>query len=79
VAEVPIPAGVEDVLQFGGDRYQLTQYHFHAPSEHTINARHADVEGHFVHKNANGDTAVVGVFYAALRRSETADVQAERP
>jgi carbonic anhydrase len=63
VVEVPIPAGVEDVLQIGGDRYLLTQYHFHALSEHTVNGRHADVEGHFVHTNANGDTAVVGVFY----------------
>jgi carbonic anhydrase len=63
VVEVPIPAGIEDVLLIGGDRYQLAQYHFHAPSEHTINGRHADVEGHFVHTNAAGDTAVVGVLY----------------
>jgi carbonic anhydrase len=63
VVEVPIPPGVEDVLQIGGDRYELTQYHFHAPSEHTVNGRHADVEGHFVHTNAAGATAVVGVFY----------------
>jgi carbonic anhydrase len=63
VVEVPIPAGVDDVMQIGGDRYMLTQYHFHAPSEHTVNGRHADVEGHFVHTNAQGDTAVVGVVY----------------
>lgn len=63
VVEVMIPPGVEDVLRIGGDSYQLTQYHFHAPSEHTINGRHADVEGHFVHTNAAGDTAVVGRFY----------------
>ena len=68
VVEVPIPAGVEDVLQIGGDRYQLTQYHFHAPSEHTVNGRHADVEAHFVHTNAAGDTAVVGVFFHIGRR-----------
>ncbi|KAB2347739.1 carbonic anhydrase family protein [Actinomadura rudentiformis] len=63
VIEVRIPSGVEDVLQIGGDSYRLTQYHFHAPSEHTINGRHADVEGHFVHTNAAGATAVVGVLY----------------
>ena len=57
------PRGVEDVLQIGGDRYQLTQYHFHALSEHTVDGQHADVEGHFVHTNAAGDTAVVGVLY----------------
>jgi carbonic anhydrase len=63
VVEVPIPPGVEDVLQIGPDRYTLTQYHFHALSEHAVNGRHADVEGHFVHTNPAGDTAVVGVLY----------------
>ena len=68
VVEVPIPPGVEDVLKIGRDRYTLTQYHFHAPSEHTVNGRHADVEAHFVHTNAAGDTAVVGVFFDVGRR-----------
>jgi carbonic anhydrase len=63
VVEVPIPAGVHDTLQIGGDSYRLTQYHFHAPSEHAVNGRLADVEAHFVHMNAQGATAVVGVFY----------------
>jgi len=63
VVEVMIPSGVDDVLQIGPDRYTLTQYHFHTPSEHTINGLPADVEGHFVHTNAQGDTAVVGVLY----------------
>jgi carbonic anhydrase len=63
VVEVPIPAEVRDTLQIGGDRYDLVQYHFHAPSEHAVNGRRADVEAHFVHMNAQGATAVVGVFY----------------
>ena len=63
VVEVPIPTGVKDTLQIGGDRYELVQYHFHAPSEHAVNGRRADVEAHFVHMNADGATAVVGVFY----------------
>ena len=81
VVEVPIPAGVEDVLQIGGDRYKLTQYHFHALSEHTVNGRHADVEGHFVHTNAAGDTAVVGVLYPHRAASEPAarDDPPQRP
>ena len=68
VVEVMIPAGVNDVLQIGGDKYMLSQYHFHAPSEHIVNGVHADVEGHFVHTNAQGATAVVGVFYRIGRR-----------
>ena len=63
VVEVPIPADAQDTLQIGGDRYELVQYHFHAPSEHAVNGRRADVEAHFVHMNAQGATAVVGVFY----------------
>jgi carbonic anhydrase len=63
VVEVMIPTGVNSTLQIGGDRYELVQYHFHAPSEHAVNGRLADVEAHFVHMNAQGATAVVGVFY----------------
>ena len=63
MVEVPTPADADDTLQIGGHRYQLVQYHFHAPSEHAINGRLADLEAHFVHMNAQGVTAVVGVFF----------------
>ena len=45
----------------GNDDYRLLQFHFHAPSEHTINGKSADMELHLVHQNAMGDLAVVGV------------------
>src|SRR5689334_4378274 len=63
VVEVPTAAGADDTLQIDGDRYQLMQYHFHAPSEHAVNGCLADLEAHFVHMNAQGVTAVVGVFF----------------
>lgn len=44
-----------------GERFDLAQFHFHAPSEHTIKGRHADAEMHLVHKSASGGLAVVGV------------------
>lgn len=69
VVEVPIPTDIHDTLQIGGDTYELVQYHFHAPSEHEVNGRRADVEAHFVHQNADGATAVVGVFYVVGRHS----------
>jgi carbonic anhydrase len=47
-----------------GVRYELTQFHFHAPSEHTIDDRQADAELHLVHKSAAGRLAVVGVLLA---------------
>jgi carbonic anhydrase len=63
VVNVPVPAGGDDVLEIGGDRYTLREYHFHAPSEHTVNGRYADVEAHLVHTNAEGEAAVIGIFY----------------
>jgi carbonic anhydrase len=46
------------------DHYQLAQFHFHSPSEHTVNGRSFDMEMHLVHKNASGGIAVVAVLIA---------------
>lgn len=47
-----------------GETYQLAQFHFHAPSEHAVNGQRFPIEMHLVHKNADGNLAVVGVFIA---------------
>ena len=62
VIEVPLPADNGNTLKIGNSVYTLTQYHFHARSEHTLNGRRYDLEVHLVHQNAAGQTAVVGVF-----------------
>lgn len=41
--------------------YELVQLHFHAPSEHTIDGRHAAAEIHFVHGDHDGPFVVLGV------------------
>lgn len=43
--------------------YELKQFHFHSPSEHTINGQSYPMEVHFVHANADGALAVVGVLF----------------
>jgi len=48
-------------IEVAGAAYQLLQFHFHAPSEHTINGKHSALEMHLVHQNADGALAVVGV------------------
>ncbi len=48
-------------LRFGETVYELKQYHFHAPSEHTIERRHFPMEMHLVHQSADGGLAVLGV------------------
>jgi carbonic anhydrase len=50
-----------NTLRVGGAKYQLAQYHFHAPSEHTVKGKAYDMELHLVHKNAKNQLAVIGV------------------
>jgi carbonic anhydrase len=53
-----------DTLTVGGGAYQLVQYHFHAPSEHTVDGQRFPMEMHLVHRNAEGQLAVIGVLIA---------------
>jgi carbonic anhydrase len=49
------------VLQLGEASFELEQYHFHAPSEHTVDGRRFPMEMHLVHQAADGEFAVLGV------------------
>jgi carbonic anhydrase len=49
-------------LAVEGQTYGLLQYHFHSPSEHTLEGQHFPMEMHLVHKSADGQLAVIGVF-----------------
>jgi carbonic anhydrase len=48
-------------LSVDGHSYRLAQFHFHSPSEHTIDGQHSPVEMHLVHKDPAGKIAVIGV------------------
>jgi carbonic anhydrase len=48
-------------LDIEGTRYQLIQFHFHTPSEHTIGGKHTPAELHLVHRSGDGRLVVVGV------------------
>jgi carbonic anhydrase len=43
--------------------YELKQFHFHTPSENTINGKSFPLEAHFVHQNKDGDLAVIAVMF----------------
>jgi carbonic anhydrase len=57
--QVNVPPG--NFLTLGSDKYELQQFHFHAPSEHTVDGAQSPLEAHFVHKDAQGKLAVLGV------------------
>ena len=44
-----------------GKRYDLKQFHFHAPSEHAFEGKLFDMELHLVHQAADKSLAVIGV------------------
>lgn len=48
-------------IELDGVRYDVAQFHYHAPSEHAVNGKLFAAELHIVHKNADGGLAVVGI------------------
>ena len=48
-------------VEVDGTSYELKQYHFHAPSEHTVDGRQFPMEMHLVHQSSGGKLAVLGV------------------
>jgi len=50
-----------DVLVIGDVPFESAQFHFHAPSEHTVDGRHFPMEMHVVHLSPTGVLAGLGV------------------
>ena len=48
-------------LRIMGKRYELVQFHFHKPSEERVNGKTFDMVVHLVHRNDEGQLAVVAV------------------
>lgn len=59
--QVNVPAG--STIRLAGVDYKLVQFHFHSPSEEEINGKTYPLVGHFVHKNDDGQLAVVAVLF----------------
>jgi len=53
------PGGITWEQEF----FRLKQFHFHSPSENTVNGKHFDMEMHLVHESDTGDSLVVGYFF----------------
>lgn len=62
--EAEVPAGAGSVRR-GGESFELLQFHFHTPSEHTLDGRRFPMEQHFVHRGPDGGLLVVAQFLVA--------------
>jgi carbonic anhydrase len=51
----------ENAITVRGSTFRLVQFHFHTPSEEQINYKRFAMVAHLVHKNAEGQLAVVAV------------------
>ena len=58
---VEVASTNDNWIEVGHGRYELIQFHFHTPCEHTVAGRRLDMEIHLVHRNEAGELAVVGV------------------
>ena len=50
-----------NTIAINGEEYELLQFHFHTPSEHSIEEEFSAMELHLVHQNQAGELAVIGV------------------
>jgi carbonic anhydrase len=58
---IQVTLNVPMSMQIDETVFEHVQSHFHSPSEHTIDGKHAPLEIHFVHKSAAGKLAVLSV------------------
>ena len=58
---IQVDVAGENAIAVRGSRYRLVQFHFHAPSEEQINGQRYPMVAHLVHRNDDGQLAVVAV------------------
>ena len=58
---IEVASSSENWIEVDSARYELLQFHFHAPGEHTVAGKSFDMEMHLVHQDENGTLAVIGV------------------
>jgi carbonic anhydrase len=64
---VNYPPGNGNYFFVGDTRYELTQFHFHRPSEETIRGKSYDMVIHLMHISADGKVAAVAVLLKSGR------------
>ena len=50
-------------IKVNGNEFELKQFHFHSPSENTIEGRSYPMEVHYVHADKDGNLVVIAVLF----------------
>ncbi|WP_180232897.1 carbonic anhydrase family protein [Bacillus sp. AFS055030] len=62
-----IPINHSNSINLNGINYTLQQFHFHTPSEHTINGKRSDLEIHFINESKQKSIITIGVLVESGR------------
>ncbi len=54
--------------------YKLKQFHFHTPSEHTVDGKHLPLEMHWVHQSDDGRFGVIGLLFEEGKSNNNLEV-----
>lgn len=60
----------DNFVTFGKTKYNLLQFHFHTPSENTIDGKQFPLEVDFVHRSANQKLLVISVLFEEGRYND---------
>lgn len=63
--------GSGNFMWVGNERYQLTQFHFHRPSEETIHGKASAMVAHLMYQSSDGKVAGVAVLLKAGKPNAT--------
>lgn len=65
--------GGENYVNYNGKRYDLAQFHFHSPSEHTVNGVRYPLVMHMVHVSKEKDFVVFAILFEEGKENKSFD------
>merc|ERR1712154_109616 len=66
--QINIDPSNDCTVNINGNVFKLVQFHFHTPSEHTVDAQLFDMEMHLVHVNEKSEIAVLGFMFTTKQK-----------
>lgn len=73
--QVNIGAENKCTVNIHGKTFTLRQFHFHTPSEHTLDSRQYEMELHLVHTNEEDEIAVLGFIFTTKQNYQKASLK----